>query len=277
LGDLRIGTSGWSYKEWEGVFYPKGEKNKLGYYSRYFDTVEMDSTFYAYPKKAMIQNCARLTPEQFLFTAKVPKLITHDKKLSVDKGVARDVHRFIHDLKPLSEAHKLGILLLQLPPAFNYDNGLGRLIHFLEVLPSDPQFAIEFRNRSWMRPETWDLLKKCSIAYTIVDEPLLPPDIVVTANFSLVRFHGHGQKTWYNYRYSNEEIKNWVPKIQTIEASALRTFVYFNNHYNGASVTHALTLLEELGRATPSQVEKRKATTRAIDHLSASPDQMKFA
>ncbi len=276
MGDIRIGTSGWSYKEWEGVFYPKGEKNKLTYYSRYFNTVEIDSTFYAYPKRAMIQACARTTPDGFVFTAKLPKLITHDKKLDVEKGVEKDVYRFLHDMNPLLDARKLGPLLIQLPPSFTYENGLGRLIHFFEVLPTDVQFAIEFRNASWLRPETWDLLRKCNIANTIVDEPLLPPDAIVTADFSFIRFHGRGSAPWYNYRYNDEEIKLWAPKIKDVAASVSHTYTYYNNHFRGSAPENALKLLEDLGMATSKQVEKQKMMTHLIDH-PPSVQQMKLA
>ena len=270
MGDIRVGTSGWSYKEWEGVFYPKAEKNKLSYYSKYFDTVEIDSTFYAYPKRAMIQGCARSTPENFVFSAKLPKLITHDKKLDVDKGVGQDVYRFLNDMKPLMNAKKLGPLLIQLPPSFTYENGLGKLIRFFEVLPTDVQFAIEFRDQSWLRYETWDLLKKCNIANTIVDEPLLPPDTVVTADFSFIRFHGRGSAPWYNYRYSDQEIKLWVPKVKEVEAAVKHSYTYYNNHFRGNAPENALKLLKELGQATPKQVEKQKMMTHLLDHPASA-------
>ena len=276
LGEIFVGTSGWSYKEWEVVFYPKGEKNKLTYYSKYFKTVEIDSTFYAYPKRAMMQGCARVTPDDFVFSAKLPKLITHDKKLDVDKGVGGDVYRFIHDVKPLLDVRKLGPLLIQLPPSFTYEAHLGRLIRFFEVLPTDVEFAIEFRNESWLRPETWDLLKKCNIANTIVDEPLLPPDTVVTADFSFVRFHGRGRAPWYNYRYSDGEIESWIPKVREVAASTKRSYTYFNNHFRGNAPENALKLLKDLGMATPQQVEKQKMMTHLLDH-PPSAQQMKLA
>ena len=87
MSNVSIGTSGWSYKEWEGVLYPKGEKAKLSYYARYFKTVEIDSTFYAFPKERMIRGAMRSTPQDFVFSAKLPKVITHDKSLEIEKGV----------------------------------------------------------------------------------------------------------------------------------------------------------------------------------------------
>jgi uncharacterized protein YecE (DUF72 family) len=228
--------------------------------------VEIDSTFYEYPKKAMIQGCVRATPDDFIFTAKVPKLITHDKKLDVEKGVARDLYRFLHDMKPLLDADKLGPLLIQLPPSFAYETGLGRLLTFFEQLPTDIQFAVEFRNKSWLRHETWDLLKKCNIANTIVDEPLLPPDTEITADFSFIRFHGRGETPWYNYRYSNRELEPWVPKVKEVEAATTHSYAYFNNHFRGNAPENALKLLKELGKANLAQIEKQKMMTHLIDN-----------
>lgn len=266
MGEIRIGTSGWSYKEWEGVFYPKGEKNKLTYYSRYFDTVEIDSSFYAYPRKAMIQGCDRATPEKFLFTAKVPKLVTHDKKLDLEKGVSRDMNRFFHEVRPLMDSRKLGALLLQMPPTFTFETGYERLERFLEILPDDVRFAVEFRNVSWLRAETWELLKRFGVANTIVDEPLLPPDTVVTTDFSFIRFHGRGAAPWYNYRYSDGEIKSWAPKVKEVAASTTYAYAYYNNHFRGNAPENALKMLRVLGRATPEQAEKQEAVTRAIEN-----------
>ena len=143
----RLGTSGWSYKEWEGVFYPRDNKDKLAFYSKIFRTVEIDSTFYAYPKKAMIQACARITPDDFVFSVRVPKLITHDKKLDVQKGAGEDLMSFLHDLRPIEDAGKLGPIILQLPQGFRYEDGLRRLIDFLGALPADLKFAVEFQEQ----------------------------------------------------------------------------------------------------------------------------------
>ena len=142
MSDVSLGTSGWSYKEWEGVLYPKGEKRKLSYYARYFKTVEIDSTYYAYPAKAMVQGFAGATPDGFVFSAKLPKLITHEKRLDVGKGVEQDLARFLHVMRPLEDAGKLGPLLIQLPPSFAYEGDLAGLQGFLKVIPSDVRFAI---------------------------------------------------------------------------------------------------------------------------------------
>ncbi|HEV2389881.1 MAG TPA: DUF72 domain-containing protein, partial [Nitrososphaerales archaeon] len=175
--ETHLGTSGWSYKEWEGPFYPKGEKRKLTYYSKFFDTVEIDSTFYGYPSAGMILGAARSTPPGFVFSAKIPKLITHEKKLDLEKGVKEDLFKLMHLMVPLIEEGKLGPLLIQLPPSFRYSDGMKKLGNFLGVLPTDASFAVEFRNKSWLgKADALDLLRGHNVAVTTVDEPLLPPD-----------------------------------------------------------------------------------------------------
>ncbi|MDA4134074.1 MAG: DUF72 domain-containing protein [Thaumarchaeota archaeon] len=261
---IRLGTSGWSYKEWENVFYPRDAKDKLTFYSGIFKTVEIDSTFYEYPKKAMIQACARVTPDDFVFSARVPKLITHDKRLDVQKGVGEDLMRFIYDLRPLEDAGKLGPLLLQLPPSFSYKDGLGRLIDFFGALPADLKFAVEFRNKSWHRPETWDLLRQCKIANTIADDPLLPADATVTADFAVIRWYGRGKKPWGDYRYSDAEIDGWAPRVKEVEARAKEVYGYFGNHFRGNAVENTLRIMDKLGLADAEGKELGARVTRAI-------------
>jgi uncharacterized protein YecE (DUF72 family) len=131
-----LGTSGWSYKEWEEVFYQKGEKRKLRAYSRVFKTVEVDSTFYRYPSKGMVMGWLRYSPSDFVFSAKLPKVITHDKKLGLKGDVKADLDSYLELMRPLQLGGKLACLLIQLPPkyAFNPEN----LESFFELL--DPLF-----------------------------------------------------------------------------------------------------------------------------------------
>jgi uncharacterized protein YecE (DUF72 family) len=265
LPDINIGTSGWSYREWEDVFYPPGEKSKLSFYAKYFKTVEIDSSFYAYPKKGMVYGLARYTPDDFVFSAKLPRLITHEKRLDLDKGVHADLIRFLRVMKPLIDKGKLGPVLIQLPPSFSYEKDAKKMNGFLESLPGDISFAAEFRNLSWLRPETWDMLKKNGVANTIVDEPLLPPDTQVTSDVSFIRWHGRNDKPWYDYRYKEKELDPWVGKVKEASARVKKTYGYFNNHFRGGAVENALQMLEKLGAATNEQKELREAVTKRID------------
>jgi uncharacterized protein YecE (DUF72 family) len=266
LADVRLGTSGWSYKEWEGPFYPKGEKKKLTYYSKFFKTVEIDSTFYAYPSRGMVLGAAKSTPPDFVFSAKLPKLITHEKTLDLEKGVKDDLYKFLHLMKPLIEVDKLGPLLIQLPPSFSYSAGFSKLRGFLGSLPTDISFAAEFRNKSWLgRGDAFDLLRKHNVALTIVDEPLLPPETTTTADFAFVRWHGHGERPWYNYRYGQEELKGWTKKVETVAAKTKRVYGYFNNHFRGYAVENSLQMMELLGIANAEQRKLLDQVTRRID------------
>ncbi len=119
LLSIRIGTSGWSYKEWEGVFYPDSNTPKLSYYSSIFNTAEIDSTFYANPAKGLVLGWARNTPKDFQFAVKLPQTITHKKHLELSQGVEIDLKDFLELMRPLHEAGKLGPLLIQLPPSFD--------------------------------------------------------------------------------------------------------------------------------------------------------------
>ena len=142
-----VGTSGWSYKEWEKVFYPDSKTPKLRYYSNIFNTAEIDSTFYANPKRGLVLGWVKNTPEDFQFSVKLPQEITHKKKLDPDLGVDADLDDFVELMKPLHDSEKLGPLLIQLPPSFD-STKIDKLEKFLEMLPKDHMFAIEFRNKS---------------------------------------------------------------------------------------------------------------------------------
>ncbi len=266
MGEVILGTSGWSYKEWEGPFYPKGEKKKLTFYSKFFKTVEIDSTFYAYPSQGMIIGAARSTPAGFVFSAKLPKLITHEKTVDVERGVKEDLFRFMHLMKPLIDDGKLGPLLIQLPPSFSYSAGMRKLRGFLDVLPSDVSFAAEFRNRSWLgKGDALDILRAHNVAVTTVDEPLLPPNTMTTADFAFVRWHGRGERPWYNYRYRQEELKGWEKKVKEIATKTKKVYGYFNNHFHGFAVENGLQMMGLLGSADAEQRKLLAQVTKRID------------
>ena len=261
--NISLGTSGWSYKEWEQSFYRKGEKSKLRAYSRIFSTVEIDSTWYRYPSKGMVIGWLRYSPSDFVFTAKMPKVITHEKMLGLKGDVKKDLEAFLEIMQPLQLNGKLGCLLIQLPPSYEYNP--ENLEEFFESLSPQFKFAIEFRNLSWMREETWVLLKKYNVAYTNVDEPLLPPEIHITADFTYFRWHGRGRKPWFNYLYKKEELEPWIPKIQEASKQVRRVYGYFNNHFHGYAPENCLSLIEKIMPLTSKQKEaKRRISKRQV-------------
>ena len=244
---LYLGTSGWSYDEWVGIFYEKSE-NKLQQYIRVFNTVEMDSTFYSYPSLSTTSALARILPKNFKICAKMPNIITHKKLLGKQGNIVSDLERFLAVMQPIIRKGTLGAILIQLSPGLRYDyNLLGSFLDTLSSFSNNIRYAIEFRDKSWLRKDIYLLLERYGVAYTIVDEPLLPPDIVITADFSYIRWHGHGAKPWYNYWYKDEELKTWVPKIREILNKVEVLYGYFNNHYRAYAVHNCLKMLLLLG------------------------------
>ncbi len=257
---ILLGTSGWSYKEWEGNFYRKGEKRKLRAYTRVFQTVEIDSTWYRYPSKGIVMGWLRYSPPDFVFTAKMPKIITHQKKLGLVDDVQADLDNFLDIMQPLQLNGKLGCLLIQLPPSYDYNP--ENLEAFFKMLSPQFRFAIEFRNLSWMRKETWRLLKKYGVAYTNVDEPLLPSEVHITTDFTYFRWHGRGEKPWFNYLYKKEELEPWIPKVKKASKQVKRVYGFFNNHFHGYAPENCLSLMEKLLPLTPQQVEVKKRISK---------------
>jgi len=245
MARLRFGCSGWDYEEWIGPVYRNASESKLAAYSRIFDTAEINSTFYRAPSAGMVLGWARHTPDEFVFAAKVPQTVTHDRLLDVAKGADKDLRAYCEIMRSLLDAGKLGPLLLQLPPRLRFSPAPVR--RFLESLPRDFAFALEPRNPSWMALEAFDLLRETGVAYTIVDEPLLPPDLHVTTRAAYVRWHGHGKDPWYNYRYSAEELEKWVPRVRQVADQADTVYGFFNNHYNGFAPENCLQILKMLG------------------------------
>ncbi len=157
LADLIFGTSGWSYKEWVGPFYDKLSK-KFSHYIRFFNTVEINSTFYVYPSRSIIYGLNRTAPKNFIFSAKLPRQITHQKRLKPALKVENDLFRFLELLNQLKIAGKLGCILIQLPPSFVYERDIENFEAFLELIPKGYDFVAEFRDHSWMQDNTWRLL-----------------------------------------------------------------------------------------------------------------------
>jgi len=262
--NIFLGTSGWSYKEWEGSFYRKGEKNKLRAYSQVFQTVEIDSTWYRYPSKGTVMGWLRYSPSDFVFTAKVPKTITHDKKLGLKGDVQADLDSFLELMQPLQLDGKLACLLIQLPPIYEYN--LENLESFFQKVQPQFKFAIEFRNLSWMRDETWQLLKKYGVAYANVDEPLLPSEVHLTADFAYFRWHGRGKRPWFDYKYKKEELEPWIPKVEDASKKVKKVFGYFNNHFHGYAPENCLQLIERLGLLSEKQRKaKREISQKQSD------------
>jgi len=269
MGKVFLGTSGWSYKDWVGPFYETSTESKLKAYSRVFKTVEIDSTFYRFPTKGLVMGWLRYTPSDFVFAAKLSKQITHEGKLE-SKMVEADLNKFCDLMQPLQLGGKLSCLLAQLPPSLKYDAVL--LEGFLTIFPSKFKLAIEFRHKSWLRDETWALLEDYNVAYTIVDEPLLPPTVKVTSDLAYVRWHGRGERPWYYYLYEQEELEPWVEKVKETEKQAEKVFGYFNNHYHGYAVRNCLQFAEMIGELTEEQREAKESVRKYFKEAKAASE-----
>jgi uncharacterized protein YecE (DUF72 family) len=259
--NILLGTCGWSYKEWEGNFYEKRTgQSKLRAYSRVFKTAEIDSTFYRNPSKGTVIGWLKFSPNDFIFSAKLPKIITHDKALGLRKDIKADLDEFLELMQPLLLGGKLACLLIQLPPNYSYNP--KNLEEFFQVLDPRFRYAVEFRNQSWLVPETetFKLLKEYKVAYTNVDEPLLPPELHLTADFAYFRWHGHGKNIWFDYRYNKEELEPWVPKIKEAVSKTKKVYGYFNNHYHGYAPENCLQLIERLGMLSEEQKKIKSKT-----------------
>jgi len=257
--NIFLGTCGWSYKEWEGNFYQKkGIESKLRAYSRVFKTAEIDSTFYRNPSKGTVMGWLKYSPSDFVFSAKLPQTITHEKILGLKKDVKADLEIFLDLMRPLQLGGKLACLLIQLPPKYSYNP--KNLEAFFQILDPTFRYAVEFRNLTWLLPstETFPLLKQYKIAYTIVDEPLLPPEVHLTADFAYFRWHGRGEDIWFDYRYSEEELQPWIAKIEETAKNAKKVYGYFNNHYHGYAPENCLHMLEKLGLLSETQKKAKE-------------------
>ncbi len=266
MSKILIGTSGWSYSDWENIFYKSGE-HKLKQYCKVFNTVEIDSTFYAYPNPDLVKGLSSSTPEDFIFTAKLPSLITHDKMLDISKGVEKDLDRFLELMHPINKAGKLASLLIQLPPKYSYDKYFHRFKEFLKLTVGDYKYAVEFRDTSWLREDVLELLSKYEIAYTIVDEPLLPPETYITTDFAYIRWHGRGRNPWYYYHYNLEELNEWKPRILEISENVEKVYGYFNNHFKGYAVHNALQVLQILEIITPTQKKILEEVEKNLERI----------
>ncbi len=247
MGTIYLGTSGWDYAEWVGRFYPKhAASDRLHYYTGFFPIVEVNSTFYRLPPVSVAHSWVRRTPPEFRFALKLPQTITHDKMLV---GADREVQEFAQFVRPIQEAQKLAAVLVQLPPSLPFEPSTVR--RFYESLPPGLPVAVEPRERTWLLADSKKLLEEFRFAYVVVDEPLLPVDLTVTAPFSYVRWHGHGSRIWYDYTYHDDELREWVPRVESLRDRTEAVYGFFNNHFRGDAPVNCRTLADLLGLPPP--------------------------
>ncbi len=230
---LRIGCSGWGYDDWLGGFYPKGagKSDYLRLYSSVMDCVEIDSSFYRTPGPAMTKAWYKATPPAFTFAAKMPKRITHEKKL---KGVGENLGWFYTSMRELKE--KCGPLVAQLPPSVKYDSHWGLMQDFVRELEMAKfPHAIEFRHKSWFRDDVYKLLRDRNVAMVWTENQYLRSPSDVTAEYVYLRMVGDRQIEEFKetQRDKSKEMREWYKELDAASDSIKGAFIFFNNHYAG--------------------------------------------
>jgi uncharacterized protein YecE (DUF72 family) len=239
-GKLHIGTSGFSYDHWKGVFYPERLKSRqwLEFYCRSFDTVELNSSFYHLPAAKVVDSWRERTPGDFVYAVKASRYITHRLKLSgVDESLKLLYDRMEH-LGP-----KLGPILFQLPPSMKIDP--NKLSKFCGLLKDNHRHVFEFRHESWDTGETMSILREHNSCACFVSMPGIESVEEVTSDFVYIRFHG--AEKLYASKYTKKQLGAWRDLINEYRKSNLDIYAYFNNDYNAFAVENALTLKELLG------------------------------
>jgi uncharacterized protein YecE (DUF72 family) len=271
-----IGCSGWSYDDWVGRFYPVELANQKGdwfpYYAEYFHTAEINSTFYRPPNEFMVRAWIKKAKDlRFEYSVKMPQLVTHE---SMVKGeLARAVEQAVSFericARPLAEAGVMGAVLLQLSPYFkNEPQSLELLSKVLDAVDHGGiDYAVELRHRSWLDeggrevdPVVLDILRARNVANVLIDGPGFPITKQETADHSYLRFHGRNHDIWYreekeddarlnryDFLYSEEQLKHWVPRIQEAEKDLQKVRIYFNNHARSKSAKNAFQMMDLLG------------------------------
>jgi uncharacterized protein YecE (DUF72 family) len=259
MGDIFIGCSGWCYPGppqkggWSNIFYPTNDSKKLFYYSQFFNTAEISSTFYdkLYSKmtRRTFEGLARATPDNFQFSLKVPETITHINGLDIKTSALSTLEEFLGKISPLKMANKVGAIIFQLPSRFAV-NDLKKKTQFFDRLPRGYDFAVEFRHPSWHIEQPWEMLRHFNVATVIVDRPSQSDNLhefIVTANHSYIRLDGKNIHHLHNYLYSIEELRFWSKKAKELQAKTQVIRGYFNNHYAGKSVMNALQFKDVIG------------------------------
>jgi len=229
-----IGTSGWSYNHWRGLFYPRKSSTKewFDHYTKYFDTVEINNTFYNLPDATVFKNWQRQAPADFIYTIKANRFITHMKKLKDPEGPIRNFFSRAEYLKD-----HLGPILYQLPPRWKCNT--ERLESFLKILPKNKTHVFEFRDDSWHTEEVFEILDSYKASFCVHDMPYVKCPAIAMGKAAYLRFHG--ASALYRGGYSVNILKKWAKWI-TAQSKERKVYVYFNNDAEGHAVKDAIKL-----------------------------------
>ncbi|HEY66070.1 MAG TPA: DUF72 domain-containing protein [Caldilineae bacterium] len=253
MAELYIGTSGFSYSDWVGPFYPPDlpKREWLSYYAQEFQTCELNFTYYRLPNARTLAQLAEKVPPGFRFTLKATDVLTHKREEATPEAFAA----FRDALRPLIEQDKFGCVLAQFPYSFKANAENRAYLERLREELADLPVVVEFRHRGWITEATFELLERLGLGFCCVDQPrlrgLIPPIARATADVAYVRFHGRNAAKWwehehawerYDYSYSIEELQEWVPKIRSLAEKAQSVYLFANNHWQGQAVNTARQL-----------------------------------
>ena len=252
---FKIGTSGYSYQDWKGSFYPEklAKGDMLNYYAQNFDTVEINSTYYGIPQPAVFFHMAEKTPDDFEFIVKTNQETTH-KRIKNETAITQ----LKESVQPLVEADKFSGFLAQFPYSFKNTPQNREYLQKTKEFAGEHPLFVEFRNWTWNQETIIDFLKENEIGYVNVDQPklrgLIPPQDFLTTQRGYLRFHGRNEKDWwegtnvtrYDYLYSKEELNEWMLRIAHLLKRSFKSYIFFNNHPQGQAVKNAFMLKELL-------------------------------
>jgi uncharacterized protein YecE (DUF72 family) len=250
-----VGTCGYSYKDWIGPFYHEGTKDTqmLEYYAQNFDFVEVNSSFYHMPGLRLFESITKKTGTSFRVAVKLYQGFTHVRDLG-DQAAGN----FMYSVKPLAEAGKLMCLLAQFPYSFHFNQQNMDYIKRMRSWFGDMPLNVEFRNQAWICEQVMKTLKAEDIGFVCVDEPavggLIKNVTAATSSIAYLRLHGRNAEKWYDgngserydYKYSMEELIQWVPRIKSLDSDSMTTVIAFNNHPKGKAIENARMMLELL-------------------------------
>ncbi|HZE67906.1 MAG TPA: DUF72 domain-containing protein [Pyrinomonadaceae bacterium] len=287
---IRIGPAGWSYKDWEAVVYPAkpgGKFDPLAYLAEFFETIEINSTFYGPPAASTTQAWVKRVAHnpQFVFTAKLFQVFTHQR----GKATIADDKAFREGIQPLVDASKLGALLLQFPWSFkNTDEDRMYFNRLLDQFKDYP-LVVEVRHASWNTPQVLESLAERGVGICNIDQPLfsksIKPAAISTSSVGYVRLHGRNYQNWfredaprddrYNYLYSVDELDPWVDRIKDIARHTRETYVITNNHFRGKAVVNAIEIkaaIEERRVLAPAPLFSQYERLRESALVGDSPE-----
>jgi uncharacterized protein YecE (DUF72 family) len=250
-----VGTSGFSFEDWGGAFYPRGlaSSGRLPFYCRYFPTVEINATYYGIPRPGVMEAMAGKTPEGFEMLVKANQQMTH--RVGAPESVYSE---FRGAIEPLIASGRFRGVLAQFPWRFRHDAGARRHLEQMKRLLGIGPLFVEFRHDSWIQEDVFRFLNDHDIGYCSVDEPaldgLVPPLARLTGTTAYVRFHGRNKATWwgqgegdrYDYDYDRGELTEWLSKIRELAERAEKTYVFFNNCHAGQAARNARLMMDML-------------------------------